>query len=230
MRAKIALIMIIFFTFSIVGCAPKFNPSGDYDRDMKARIDMHKKESISELKPALEKVGLPYPPKEMTLIVLKNKKVLELWARDNGPWKHVKNYPIYAASGHPGPKLKEGDRQVPEGVYKIVAFNPDSHFDLSMQLGYPNSFDLSHARLDGRHDLGGDIFIHGNQRSIGCIAIGDEHIEQLFVLAYLVGQQNIKVIVAPNDLRNQKPIYTPTDPKWTTALYANIKHAMRPFV
>ncbi len=68
-------------------------------------------------------------------------------------------------------------------------------------LNYPNSADRYYARLDHRHDLGDDIFIHGSDASIGCIPIGNKAIEQLFVLAYLVGERYIKVIIAPDDLR-----------------------------
>ena len=69
-------------------------------------------------------------------------------------------YPILAASGVLGPKLREGDKQVPEGIYGAEALNPNSKFHLSIRLNYPNTFDRRMAQSDGRTQLGGDIMIH----------------------------------------------------------------------
>ena len=121
------------------------------------------------------------------------------------------------------------DRQVPEGIYRLEALNPDSRFDLSMELNYPNSEDQYHARMDGRSDLGGEIFIHGNKLSIGCIAIGDANIQQLFVLVYEVGMRNVTVIVAPNDLRYEKPLRSSEKVSWLPQLYGEIYQALLPF-
>lgn len=76
---------------------------------------------------------------------------------------HIKSYPILAASGSIGPKLRESDMQVPEGVYQIESLNPNSQFHLSLRVNYPNEFDREQARIDGRAQLGGDIMIHGSQ-------------------------------------------------------------------
>ena len=70
-------------------------------------------------------------------------------------------------------KLKEGDGQVPEGIYHIDSLNPNSMFHLSIRLDYPNSFDKQQGKIDGRKELGSDIMIHGNTCSSGCLAIGD---------------------------------------------------------
>ena len=77
---------------------------------------------------------------------------------------------------------------------------------LSMKINYPNTFDKAQARRERRDNLGGDIFIHGNHLSVGCLAIGDDAIEELFSLSYAVGLRNIKVIIAPNDLRKGPPL------------------------
>ena len=92
-----------------------------------------------------------------------------------------------------------------------------------MKVNYPNEFDLDHAEYDGRTDLGGDIFIHGKAVSIGCLAMGDEAIEELFVLAAHVGTENIKVIIAPSDPR-KTPLdpFLPNLPEWTPELYRRI--------
>ena len=148
---------------------------------------------------------------------------MELWARDNGKFKLIRPYNIKAASGMRGPKLRQGDRQVPEGIYHIAHLNPNSNYHLSMKVDYPNEFDIDHAMYDGRHDLGGDIFIHGKNVSAGCLAMGDAAIEELFVLAAHVGASNIKVVIAPSDPR-LRPLDTshPSLPVWTPELYDRI--------
>jgi murein L,D-transpeptidase YafK len=123
---------------------------------------------------------------------------LEVWAADDdGPMRLLKTFPILAQPGNPGPKHREGDLQVPEGVYRIAVFNPESRFHLSLGLNYPNEADRS--RVDSRKP-GGDIYIHGSAVSIGCLAMGDEAIEQIFLLAYDVkdgGQRELPVHIFP---------------------------------
>jgi murein L,D-transpeptidase YafK len=94
--------------------------------------------------------------------------------------KLIRIYPIAAASGGPGPKRREGDMQVPEGVYHVARFNPNSRFHLSLGLNYPNKADL----IQGNSSRpGGDIYIHGNQVSIGCLAMTDPKIDEIYSLA-----------------------------------------------
>lgn len=178
--------------------------------------------AMEQLRPHFHKAGVAYPPREITLIALKDERKLEVWARDNGNYRWIRDYPILAASGGSGPKLRQGDRQVPEGVYRIVGLNPNSNYHLSMRLDYPNAFDLYHAREEGRADPGSDIFIHGKNVSAGCLAMGDAAIEELFVLTAQTGKQNVKVVIAPHD-----PRLAPLDadgkmPFWTQDLYARI--------
>jgi murein L,D-transpeptidase YafK len=124
--------------------------------------------------------GVEYPPGELYLRALKHERELEVWAGPRGgPLVKVKTYPICAASGEPGPKRQEGDLQVPEGFYSIDLFNPRSAFHLSMRVSYPNAAD----RLLGYRPLGGAIMVHGNCVSIGCLAIQDGPIEELYVMA-----------------------------------------------
>lgn len=169
------------------------------------------------------KAKVSYPPREVTLIAYKQEKKLELWARDSGEFRFIRDYFIMAASGEAGPKLRQGDRQVPEGIYRITDLNPNSHYHLSMKLNYPNEFDLIHAELDRRSDLGSDIFIHGKDASIGCLAIGDAAIRELFVLTAQVGVANVKVVIAPHDPRAY-PLVANSEvlPEWTSELYAII--------
>jgi hypothetical protein len=169
------------------------------------------------------KAKVSYPPREVTFIALKQEKKLELWARDNGEFRFIRDYYILAASGVAGPKLRQGDKQVPEGIYRIEGLNPNSHYHLSMKINYPNEFDFSHAAQEGRTDQGSDIFIHGKAASIGCLAMGDEAIEELFVLTAQVGAENVKVVIAPHDPRAY-PLEADSEelPEWTPELYSII--------
>lgn len=190
----------------------------------------------ARLKPAFEKGGLPYPPKEITLLGFKEEKRLELWAQHKQVWVFVTAFPILAASGVAGPKLRQGDQQVPEGIYRIEGLNPNSRFHLSLKLNYPNAFDRAQARREGRDHPGGDIFIHGRAVSIGCLAMGDAVAEELFVLVARIGIEHVKVILAPRDFR--RPRLEPTaplessadiDPDWLPTLYAEIQAALKPY-
>ena len=143
-------------------------------------------------------------PKNLTLIGLKHERTLEVWTKKNGKNIHLVSYPFTAFSGILSPKFKEGDRQIPEGIYGISYLNPNSKFHLSMRVTYPNAFDKKMAKKEKRTNLGGDIMIHGSNRTIGCIPIGDDKIEELYFLAEKVGIQNIKVILAPVDFRKME--------------------------
>ena len=182
------------------------------------------------LRPAFEAAGVAYPPKRLALLAFKKEKRLELWADSKDKWTFIHPYRILAASGHAGPKLREGDRQVPEGLYQIVGLNPNSSYHLSMKLNYPNAFDLRKAAEEGRSEPGCDIFIHGKAVSIGCLALGDPAIEELFVLVARTGKANATVIIASNDLRKAKPVTDPkTAPSWLPELYGQIREALKSF-
>jgi murein L,D-transpeptidase YafK len=148
------------------------------DREAQARAL-----ALPRLRSRFREAGLTYPPRSVFLRVYKFERILELWARneDDSPFRLVHAYPILAASGRAGPKLREGDEQVPEGVYRVVFFNPQSLYYLSLRLNYPNSSDL--VRADRQHP-GSDIYIHGNSVSIGCVAIGDEGISEVYTAAH----------------------------------------------
>lgn len=119
---------------------------------------------------------------EVLFRVFKRERVLQVWASDaaRGPLTPVATYEVCYASGKLGPKRREGDRQVPEGFYRLGYFNPLSSFHLSMLVTYPNASD----RLLGHPtEPGGEIMIHGNCVSIGCVAMSDERIEELWLIA-----------------------------------------------
>ena len=135
-----------------------------------------------------------------TLAILVFKKERKVEVRAPG-WGMPRLYAMTGFSGTLGPKLKEGDGQIPEGIYGIEYLNPNSLFHLSLKVSYPNEFDRKRASGDGRTDLGGDIMIHGGSATVGCIPIGDDAIEELFYLVAAVGRENVKLIIAPYDMR-----------------------------
>jgi hypothetical protein len=178
-----------------------------------------------------EEAKAPWRPAEIALVAVKDEKTLELFARPaGGAWTFIHRYPVLAASGGSGPKLRRGDKQVPEGIYRISFLNPNSRFHVALRVDYPNAFDKRMGLRDGRKDLGGDIMIHGKAASIGCLAVGDEAAEELFVLAAETGPQKIKLIIAPTDFRRTAvPPLQPGQPAWLPGLYSEVAAAMAEF-
>ena len=183
------------------------------------------------LKPFFAKVGIDYPPAKVVLVGIKDEKKLEVWASDDGEYRLVRTYRILGASGRLGPKLREGDCQVPEGLYRIESLNPNSRFHLSLRVNYPNAHDRSQAKEENRTNLGGDIMIHGSRSSVGCLAMGDEAAEDLFILAAETGVENVSVILCPVDFRKKEmPKLSYSLPGWTDDLYERIGERLSAFV
>jgi L,D-peptidoglycan transpeptidase YkuD (ErfK/YbiS/YcfS/YnhG family) len=203
-------------------------PKPPGERTVEDVLQIYGEFTATKLKSYFAKAKVAYPPREITLIALKQEMRLELWARDGGEFRFIRDYRIRAASGVSGPKLRQGDMQVPEGVYRIAGLNPNSHFHLSMKLDYPNEYDLFHAWQEGRTDPGSDIFIHGKAKSLGCLAMDDETIEELFVLAVHAGAENVKVVIAPHDPRTY-PLAADIEglPTWTPELYSIISREIK---
>lgn len=197
------------------------------------------KTRLAEISPAatirlsgkFESAKAVWPPAEVALIAIKDEKIVELHARAaGGAWKLIHRYRVLAASGGAGPKLRQGDRQVPEGIYAIAFLNPNSAYHVSLRVNYPNAFDRQMAARDGRKELGGDIMIHGKNLSAGCLAMGDEAVEELFVLAAQMGLANVKLILSPTDFRHAGiSAQAPGQPQWLPKLYAEIASAMAEF-
>ena len=110
--------------------------------------------------------------------IFKEEKQLELWADDGKQFRLFKTWAICKFSGALGPKLKEGDGQAPEGFYFVprTRMNPRSRFHLSFNLGYPNAYDRASQRT------GSALMVHGNCVSIGCYAMTDARIEEIYSL------------------------------------------------
>jgi murein L,D-transpeptidase YafK len=135
----------------------------------------------------------------------KEERRLELFIQQSDSRKFVlfRTYPIVAASGTLGPKLAEGDGQVPEGFYSVPpsAMKPDSRYHLAFNIGYPNAYDRFHGRT------GTAIMVHGNCVSIGCLAMTDEKIEEIFTLcaaAHDHGQKSFNVHIFPFRMTDER--------------------------
>lgn len=207
------------------GLPPKPRTVEQVLRALNASVDQR-------LRPVFSKAGVAYPPERLTLLALKEEKRLEIYAPDReGKMKRVTTYPILAASGIAGPKLKEGDYQVPEGFYRIVLLNPNSSYHLSLRVDYPNSEDIARAKSEGRDtsNLGSDIMIHGGAGSSGCLAIGDPAAEDIFILVARTGLDPTELIMAPWDFRSAtKREIPPNAPAWTGALHERLRKAIEP--
>jgi murein L,D-transpeptidase YafK len=160
---------------------------------------------------AAGKATAPIPPKLLAEIsdknmdvtspilvrVFKTESELEVWKQDrSGRYALLKTYPICKWSGDLGPKIKEGDRQAPEGFYNITPaqMNPNSQFYLAFNLGYPNAFDRAHDRT------GAHLMVHGDCSSRGCYAMSDEQILEIFALgreSFFGGQKSFQVQAYP---------------------------------
>lgn len=174
----------------------------------------------------LKTSGFENFPENISLLIFKEEQILELYGRQEEKWRLIKIYPFTAFSGKLGPKLKEGDRQIPEGIYRIEYLNPNSSYHLSAKVSYPNDFDRKKATYDNRTQLGGDIFIHGKNKTIGCVPLGDKAIEELFILMSHVLPRKTTVVISPWDFRKKEDFPKMAHIDWAPELYGQIQRAL----
>jgi murein L,D-transpeptidase YafK len=139
----------------------------------------HTKQLPAEAQALLAKKGMRQEA-PIFVRIFKEESELEIWKRmDDGRYEHFKTYPICAWSGTLGPKLKQGDKQAPEGFYTVTPglMNPNSQFHLAFNLGFPNAFDKANGRT------GSALMVHGKCTSAGCFAMTDALIEEIYILA-----------------------------------------------
>ena len=153
--------------------------------------------SLPILAPRLQELGAQAGD-PIFMRAFKTEKILELWIQPSGrgPYVQFATWPICAASGVLGPKLREGDKQVLEGFYAIPAsaMNNASSYHLSMNTGYPNAFDQSLGRT------GSLIMVHGRCASVGCLAMTDPIMDQIWTLvstAHARGQIVVPIHIFP---------------------------------
>jgi murein L,D-transpeptidase YafK len=157
------------------------------------------------------KANQPVPPKLIAEMVAKDMDLqspilvrlfkqeaeLEAWKQDrSGRFALLKTYPICRWSGDLGPKVREGDRQAPEGFYPIspAQMNPQSAYYLSFNTGYPNAYDRSLGHT------GSDLMVHGDCSSRGCYAMTDEQIAEIYSLgreSFFGGQKSFQLQAYP---------------------------------
>jgi murein L,D-transpeptidase YafK len=131
------------------------------------------------------------------LRIFKEESQLEVWkVNQDGQYALLKTYPICRWSGALGPKRKEGDRQAPEGFYKITRaqMNPNSNYYLAFNTGYPNAFDRAWGRT------GSELMVHGDCSSRGCYAMTDGQIQEIYALAreaFFGGQKEFQLQAYP---------------------------------
>jgi murein L,D-transpeptidase YafK len=180
-------------------CAPRTTNSFAEEQLTHPRVKAAAHEKNDAWRELFLAKNLKFPPQRLLLQAFKREAVLEVWASDNtsSPFTYVKSFRICASSGQLGPKRRFGDQQVPEGFYEIDNFNPENAFLLSLHVSYPNSSDRI---LGSAGNLGGDIFVHGNCVTIGCLPITDDGIKELYWLAVLArqsGQKHIPIWIFP---------------------------------
>jgi len=163
-----------------------------------ARVRMAYINKEPALKAACDKVGVNADSfGNLFIRIFKREKQMELWVQTpNQNFVKLKQYDICKMSGKLGPKRAQGDYQVPEGCYYINVFNPQSLYNLSLGINYPNESDKI---LSAASNRGGDIYIHGECASIGCIAM-DNQIEEIYIAAVKAkssGQEKIPVHIFP---------------------------------
>lgn len=180
------LILAALMLTALSGC----RPSDDIDRVSEAK---------KHVQPVFGHVfGCP-----VFLRIVKETRTLELRVQENGKWRLLKTYPILAMSGEAGPKTAEGDRQAPEGFYATTSalLNPRSKFHLAFNIGYPNAYDRSLGRT------GSFIMVHGGERSIGCFAMGDPAIEEIYTMvhqALRAGQTAVPIQIYPFEMTPER--------------------------
>ncbi|HSP48972.1 MAG TPA: murein L,D-transpeptidase family protein, partial [Pseudolabrys sp.] len=129
--------------------------------------------------------------------IFKEEAEMEVWKKNrSGEFALLKTYPICRWSGDLGPKVKEGDRQAPEGFYTITPgqLNPNSNYYLAFNTGYPNAFDRAWNRT------GSELMVHGDCSSRGCYAMTDEQIQEIYALAresFFGGQKDFQLEAFP---------------------------------
>ena len=161
------------------------------------------------------------PGEAMVIRIFKETSELEVWKRTaSGGYKVFKTYEICAWSGEFGPKVKEGDRQAPEGFYTITPalLNPNSNFYLAFNTGFPNKFDRAHGRT------GSNLMVHGDCSSRGCYSMTDEAIAEIYALvreSFSGGNASVQLQIFPFRMTPQNLARHASSPHF--AFWQNIK-------
>jgi murein L,D-transpeptidase YafK len=198
------LFILLLFTSLISGFLPS-------DMGFKQAQLRHQRvrEAYAQKEKMLEKwlsdKGIAHGGLDLYIRAFKKEQQLEVWVKEKSKPQYVllKQYEFCETSGVLGPKRRQGDEQIPEGFYFIDRFNPNSLYHLSLGIDYPNVADKLREKAKPGISLGGDIFIHGDCVTIGCIPLTDDKMKEVYVLAVearAAGQQQIPVHIFPSRL------------------------------
>ncbi|WP_189425829.1 L,D-transpeptidase family protein [Devosia pacifica] len=185
MRKVVAFVLALGCVVALAGCVGLM--SGD---------NRHNVPLSSGIQAQIKSIGST-PGKAMFVRIFKQEGQLEVWKETSGgDFRLLKTYAICAWSGDLGPKIREGDRQAPEGVYTITPglMHPRSNYYLAFNIGFPNKFDRAHGRT------GSNLMVHGDCSSAGCYAMTDGGIAEIYALAresFKGGNKSFQVQVFP---------------------------------
>lgn len=199
----IRLLLLLFLsTFSGVCLYPQGFRS---EQKKYKRVREAFQEKLGSIQKNLESKNISTDELELYIRIFKADRLVEVYGKNkpDNSYQLISSYPICALSGELGPKRKQGDYQIPEGFYHINVFNPVSNFHLSLGINYPNQSDRI---LGVKNKLGGDIYIHGNCVTIGCVPITDDKIKELYVYCVEAknnGQKNIPVTIFPTKMTTE---------------------------
>jgi len=187
MRTQLELVALATLT-ALLWLLAGETRAGDF-RDAQRSVTRYREAEarrLPEVEAEFREAGAAWPPRGLFLRAYKQEGEVELWAAParGERYVRVRIFPICMASGVLGPKVREGDLQVPEGLYEIQAFQPHSRFHLALKVSYPNATDRRRAARLGV-PTGGDIMVHGSCVTIGCLPLRDEPMEALYVAAVL---------------------------------------------
>jgi murein L,D-transpeptidase YafK len=211
LKRKILAAAAAFAVLALAGCN---------DESYLPRNSRHYVPISNELQALMAEKGMrTHAP--ILLRAFKKESELEVWKlASSGRYELLKTFPMCRWSGQLGPKVREGDRQVPEGFYAITpqAMNPNSNFYLSFNVGYPNEFDRAHGRN------GSLIMVHGDCSSRGCYAMTDKQIADIYALtreAFAGGQRQVQMQSLPFRMTAENLARYRSDPN--IAFWKNLK-------
>jgi len=169
-RWGLIVFLLIGLSLALWLAAPWRTGAADLEKVRRQRLD----DIRMELKQKKLLLGQP-----ILIRIFKETDELEVWVKSGQKYRLYKTFSICTWSGELGPKLKEGDGQSPEGFYSVARaqMKPDSQYHLAFNLGYPNAFDRANGRT------GSFLMVHGKCASIGCYAMTDRGIEEIWLLA-----------------------------------------------
>ena len=197
----VVLIAFVFISFNF-----QTNFLSQQKRYKNVRTAYSKKESV--IVKNINAQGIKIDELNILITVYKAEKKLNLYVKKNTNTNYVKltTFSICRSSGDLGPKREQGDYQVPEGYYYINRYNPASSYYLSLGINYPNKSDTI---ISSANNLGGDIFIHGNCCTIGCLPMTDDKIMEIYLYAINArnnGQIKIPVYIFPFNMTDENLI------------------------